>query len=378
MRLADFMESNISAIVDEAEAFAKTLGDAGGRLKKEALRDHIPDMLKVIIADLRTQQTDKESKLKSEGAYAPFSDAAKTAAQTHATERANQGFDVVQLLSEYRVLRATVLRLWRKHHVPDSDAGEDADRFNEAVDQAIAESVGSFAAQVDQWRNVFLGILGHELRGPLSAILLASEMLGTMEVDSPVKKNVARIIDGGERMRALLNDLLDFNRVSFGMGLLINRAPVDVAKACASEVELLRTNWPKHQIEFESRGDTYGAFDESRVREVVWNLTTNATKYGDPQQPINVSVEGDEQAVKIAVRNGGPGIPGGRLDDLFEPLRRASDSDAVDGSLGLGLFVVRQVAIAHGGEVAVRSTDDLTEFSVSLARAPEPQDAVAK
>ena len=373
MRLADFIEDNISEIVDEAEIFAKTLGDAGGRLDSEALRDHIPDMLKVIVADLRTKQSDRESKLKSEGTYAPASDASRTAAQTHATVRAGQGFDVIQLVSEYRVLRATTLRLWKKAHEPDDESNNDTDRFNEAIDQSIAESVGTFAAQVEQWRNVFLGILGHELRGPLTAILMASEMLGGMEVDAPVKKNVARIINGGERMRSLLNDLLDFNRVSFGMGLLIKRAPVDLAEACANEIELVRASWPEHQIGFESIGKTAGSFDGSRVREVVWNLTTNAAKYGDPKQPITVLLEGHDQAVNISVRNGGAVIPGARLEELFEPLRRASTTEAVDGSLGLGLFVVRQVAIAHGGEVVVRSTEELTEFTVSLPRTSPPQ-----
>lgn len=368
MRLADFIESNISAIVDEAEVFAKTLGEAGGRLGKGALRDHIPEMLRVIVADLRTVQTAEESKLKSEGAFGPASDAARTAAQTHAAVRAGQGFDVIQLVSEYRVLRATVLRLWRQAHGPVNDSADDVDRFNEAIDQAIAESVGAFSGQVEQWRNVFLGILGHELRGPLSAILMASDMLGSMEVDAPIKKNVARIIDGGERMRALLNDLLDFNRVSFGMGLLINRAPVDLAEACAREVDLVRANWPEHKIQFESNGETTGSFDVSRVREVIWNLTTNAAKYGDPAQPIHVVLEGAGHGVTIEVRNAGPAIPSTRLDELFEPLRRGTTGEGSDGSLGLGLFVVKQVAIAHGGAVAVRSNDGLTEFSVSLPR----------
>ena len=376
MRLADFIETNSSRIVDEAEVFAKSLGAAGGRLKPAALRDHIPEMLSVVVADLRTKQSNSDAKSKSEGKFAPPV-GARTAAQTHAMVRADQGFDVVQLVAEYRVLRATVLRLWKRSYGPTASSADDVDRFNEAVDQAVAESVAAFSAQVEQGRNIFLGILGHELRGPLSAILLASDMLKSLEVDAPIKKNVARIIDGGERMRMLLNDLLDFNRVSFGMGLLINRAPVDLAEACASEIELVRMNWPKHQIEFKSSGETTGSFDESRVREVIWNLTTNAAKYGDPTQAIQVALEGSESVVDITVRNAGPAIPSARLEELFEPLRRAASSDGADGSLGLGLFVVKQVAIAHGGAVSVRSTEGLTEFSVSLSRSGVPRRAAS-
>lgn len=370
MRLADFIENHITEIVDDAETFAKTITSVGRQLDREALRDHIPEMLRVMVADLRTEQTDREARLKSEGKYDPASDSALTAAQTHAGTRAEQGFDIVQLVSEYRVLRASILRLWAKRCKPDEESIEDINRFNEAVDQAIAESVGTFAAQTDRWRDVFLGILGHELRGPLSAILLASEILGGMEMDAPIAKNVARIIDGGERMRSLLHDLLDFNRASFGLGLLINRAPVDLAEACANEVELVRTTWPGHQITYASSGETQGSFDESRVREVVWNLVSNAAKYGDASQPIRVLVDGQGNGVKIVVQNAGPGISGAKLGELFEPLRRASTKDAVDGSLGLGLFVVKQVAIAHGGEVEVSSSNGLTEFSVLLRRDP--------
>jgi signal transduction histidine kinase len=189
-----------------------------------------------------------------------------------------------------------------------------------------------------------------------------------MELDARVAKNVAHITGASERMRALLNDLLDFNRVSFGLGLLINRAHVDLAQACAEEVELLKVNWPNHQIKCQSSGPTEGLFDESRVREVVWNLVTNAAKYGDADQPINVHVEGVNDRVRLRVVNGGAAIPEAQVEELFEPLRRASNKDAVDGSLGLGLFVVKQVALAHGGNVEVHCTDGLTEFSVVLAR----------
>ena len=368
MRLADFIEQHLDEIVDEAEVFARTLAVGEVRLNSAALRDHIPEMLRVMANDLRSAQTAYEAKLKSQGEFPPPEEGSVTPAQTHAGVRADQGFDVIQLLSEYRVLRATVLRLWTSRYKSDEYSITDINRFNEAVDQAIAESVSTFSTQIDEWRNVFLGILGHELRGPLSAILMASEMLGLMEVEPRVAKNVAHIIGAGERMRALLNDLLDFNRVSFGLGLLINRTHVDLAKACAEEVELLKVNWPNHQIECQSSGPTEGSFDESRVREVVWNLVTNAAKYGDAGEPINVYVEGDDDRIRIRVVNGGTAIPEAQVEELFEPLRRASNKDAVDGSLGLGLFVVKQVALAHGGSVDVHCADGLTEFSVMLGR----------
>ena len=369
MRLADFIDANNSAIVDEAEIFARSISDIAGRLDPIALRDHLPEILRVIAADMRTPETAVYRKLKSEGGYPPASGAARTAAQTHAGTRALHGFDIVQMVSEYRALRASVLRLWTDDNpTPDRHALEDVNRFNEAIDQAVAESAGYFAQEVERWRNVFLGVLGHELRGPLTSILLASDILQCMEVDQPVSKKVGVIIESGERMRSLLDDLLDFNRTSYGMGIHISRAQIDLARACGHELELIRSTLPGREITFHATGDATGSFDESRVREVVWNLVTNAAKYGEDAKPIHVRLTGNEDELELAVSNSGPDIPEARLDELFEPLKRATDTDGGLHSLGLGLFVVRQVAIAHGGRVAVSSTQGTTTFSVSLQR----------
>lgn len=372
MRLADFIEKNIALIVEEAKTFAKTLGEAGARLDDKALRDHIPDMLNTIIADLRTEQSDAVAQEKAEGDFAPDTSRKDSAAQIHACERADQGFDVIQLVSEYRVLRATVVRLWTPERVFDEEAVEDMNRFNEAVDQAVAESVGSFSNKVEQWRDVFLGILGHELRGPLSSILLAAEMMGTSEASGSPSKHLVRIVDSGNRMQVLLNDLLDFNRVSYGLGLIVDRALVDLAPACMSEIEIARTNWPGREFDFTSHGSCIGEFDASRVREVVGNLLTNAVKYGDRESAIAVHLDGRDDLVCITVKNSGPEIPEDKFEELFEPLRRGTAVNGSDGSLGLGLFIVKQVALAHGGSVAVSSSGGVTEFCVRLRRADMP------
>lgn len=369
MRLADFIERHSAAIVDEAELYASSVSDIAGRLDKEALRDHMPDILQVIVADMRSPQTDEHARFKSLGRYPPDSDAARTAAQTHGGLRAKVGFDIVQMISEYRALRASVLRLWADSDQPaDPHTLDDVHRFNESIDQSIAESTGFFAQEVERWRNVFLGILGHELRGPLTAILMASEMLSGMEMDQPISKNVGRIINSGERMRSLLDDLLDFNRTSYGMGIRISRAPVDLAQACESELELIRVTLPGVPITFAATGDVHGSFDQSRIREIVWNLVGNAAKYGDRTQPIEVRLTGTATGVELSVSNSGDSIPADRQNELFEPLKRAGMQHEEARGLGLGLFVVRQVAIAHGGEVDVESADGTTRFMVNLHR----------
>ena len=161
MRLADFIDANMPAILAEWELFASSLLPAAAELDAAALRDHAEQILQAMAKDLRTPQTRVEQSAKSKGRAAVLPGATETAAQTHALLRAAGGFTIRQLVAEYRALRASVLRLWGDAGAHGPDAMEDAGRFNEAMDQAIAESVDYFTSEIDRWRAVFLGVLAH-------------------------------------------------------------------------------------------------------------------------------------------------------------------------------------------------------------------------
>ncbi|VTU16307.1 sensor histidine kinase [Variovorax sp. PBL-E5] len=374
MRLADFIDHNVDAIVAASEDFAQTLLPAAAHLDPEGLRDHIPMILHAVAADLRLPQTAEEQMLKSLGRKSALHGAPETAAQTHALLRAKSGFDIQQMVGEYRVLRATVLRLWMNASEPLGDAAhDDIVRFNEAIDQAVAESVTFYTAEVDRWRHVFLGVLGHDLRGPLNAILLTSELLSRMTTAAPLSTHTLRLIQSGRRMKGLLDDLLDFSRASLGLGMAIRRAPVDLEAACADELDVLRAALPDCPIAFEVEGDTRGSFDASRVREVLGNLVTNAARYCTPGTVVRVQLAGAGDKVSLSVENSGSPIPGETLNDLFEPLRRGNEEPAENfanrANLGLGLFIVREIARAHGGEVHAVSTEGATRFTMTLPRA---------
>lgn len=161
MQLAKFVEGAAEEILQEAVAFARTL-DPLKDLPEVELRNHIPKLLQAITADLGSVQSRRESIAKSRGeAAAP---AHETAAQTHGLQRAHRGLTIAQVVAEYRALRSSVLRLWGEAHPPDKDAIRDIGRFNEAIDQAVAESVQFYAAEKERWQQIFLGILGHDLR----------------------------------------------------------------------------------------------------------------------------------------------------------------------------------------------------------------------
>jgi signal transduction histidine kinase len=375
MRLATFIESNRGAIVSAAEDFCRTLQPAARHLEGEALRDHLPKILDAIVKDLRTAQTPAESREKSLGQSLRAAGAPETAAQTHAMLRAKAGFDISQMVSEYRALRSSVLRLWlTPGQVLDQDSFVDMERFNEAIDQAVAESVAHFTAEADRWRHIFLAVLGHDLRGPLNAVLLTAELLSRMSLDAPVTAYTERLIRSGERMRNLLDSLLDYSRSSLGRGIAIHRSGVDLAAECEEELEVVRAALPGRQIDLVVSGATAGEFDASRVRESLANLVFNAARYGSEGSSISVSLSGSQDKVALSVANQGTTIPDDLLPSLFEPLRRGRSEPSGDSSgrsnLGLGLFIVHEVAVAHGGGVEVTSGDGRTAFTVTLARAP--------
>lgn len=273
----------------------------------------------------------------------------RSAAGTHALHRAHSGYSISNLVSEYRALRSSVLRLWTEAPEWQSESATEITRFNEAIDEALAESVSYYADEVKRWRNIFLGVLGHDLRSPLSAIVLTAEMIARMAVDAPLTAAAQRLIRNGEHMRQLLDKLLLYNRAQIGMGFEIKKAEVDLVRACREELELLQASMPEARIHFQSPASLCGMFDAGHIREALANLVVNAHKYGSRDGEIRVELRAEDTGVELAVVNAGDPISVETFDLMFEPLRRggAARPEAEPASLGLGLFIVNQPD--HGG-----------------------------
>jgi signal transduction histidine kinase len=180
MRLSLFISVRMEAIIAEWESFAATLLPAAHGMSPLELRDHGQQILEAIVRDLAATQTRQAQIDKSRG-LAPVSvSAPETAAQTHAVLRARRGFDINQLCAEYRALRAAVLRLWLDEGEAEPSALEDIVRFNEAIDQALTESVSFFSSQVERSRNLLLSMLGHDMRSPLQTIQMTAHHLAKL------------------------------------------------------------------------------------------------------------------------------------------------------------------------------------------------------
>ena len=280
MRLADFILRDMESILVEWEAFAATLFPAAASMTPLALRDHAKPILEAVATDLSTPQTKQAQADKSLGRAPKPMEAPETAAQTHAILRARSGFDINQLAAEYRALRASVLRLWTDACQPDELNLEDVIRFNEAIDQALAESIGFFSAQVDRARNLLLGMLGHDMRNPLNAIQMTASYLAALNAGTEVSEAAASLIRSGASIKALLDDLVDFNRTKLGLGINIILANVDVAAVFADELEQLRKAYPGRRLELKVAGGTRGRWDGVRLQQLLRNLVSNAITYG--------------------------------------------------------------------------------------------------
>jgi signal transduction histidine kinase len=371
MRLAEFILHNMEAILAEWEAFAATLLPAALGMPPLALRDHAQPILEAVAKDLSTPQTREAQSEKSKGRAPRVASAPETAAQTHAVLRARGGFDINQLVAEYRALRASVLRLWVDASPLDETGVEDVIRFNEAIDQAVAESVGHFHGQVERARNLLLGMLGHDMRSPLQAIQATASGLAALSAGEEVSSAAARLIRSGAAMQALLDDLVDFNRTRLGLGIKVVPSDTDLAVAVADELEQLRGAHPDRQIELTATGENCGRWDGARLQQLLRNLVSNAIRYGSPDTPVRVALRGGEADVRLEVTNQGPTIEPSDLSQIFDPLKRGSargDSYDARSGLGLGLFIVREIARAHGGEVQVHSGGGETTFAVRLPR----------
>jgi signal transduction histidine kinase len=376
-RLGSFIKNNMEPILQAWEDFARTIEPPALMMDDTELRDHARQMLSAFAADLETAQSEPERAAKSKGLGKRGPD--DTAAETHAEARLLSGYTVVQLVSEYRALRSSVLTLWAAD-IGDSQPVHMADvtRFNEAVDQALAESIARYEFMVKQSQNMFLAILGHDLRNPLGTVVTGSSFLMQANDIPPKYVLVAtRMFNSAKRMSKLINDLIDFTRTHLGPGIPIRVKQGSLVAVCEEVVNELRTFHPEQQIDLHVPPQLDAIFDESRIAQVLSNLIGNAIQYGSPDVPVTVRVTSLDGDVVIAVNNRGKTIAPDKLSSIFDPMVRiaanAANTDYTERtSLGIGLFISREIVHAHGGQIALASTGaGGTTFTVTMPRLPK-------
>jgi signal transduction histidine kinase len=370
LRLADFIRSQESGILEAWDEFAATVGHEGQPLDAKALRDHAAEILRAIAVDLALPQSSEQQDAKGKG-LAPRA-LLPTPAELHADFRLINGFTVDAMITEYRALRASVLKLWGVHGgATRTEDLADLTRFNEAIDQAIAESVGRYTKQTDSSAELFIGILGHDIRNPLGTILMSAA--GLVRSGQLTAAAAAPINNAATRIKAIIEQMVDYTRAQSDGVMPIERAPGNLADHLGKIVEETQVRHPTRILRIESEGDFEGSWDEGRMGQLLSNLLANALIHGSPWTAVTVRMWSTPGEVSFSVHNFGEVIPRSDRARIFQPLERGASAGRPEArhaaGLGLGLYICREIVRSHGGELTIDSTEEEgTTFSVRVPR----------
>ena len=225
---------------------------------------------------------------------------------------------------------------------------------------------------VQEALRAMMGIVSHDLRNPLSVVAMSCTVLARRPHSDDQRVLIDRIARAATQSTRLIADLLDFTAVRIGGGLSIDLAPIDLHSVVAVAVDDLRAAFPARLLRHTAQGDGSCMADAGRIRQLLGNLVANAVAYGAPDGPVDVYSQIDEERFLIAVHNDGNPIPEGSLHALFEPMLRGPEARGA-GGVGLGLFIVQEIARLHSGHIAVASSAaEGTTFTASFPQTSRP------
>jgi len=390
VKLSHFIHSHIEEILAEWEACARTRQPAADGLPPLALAGRARQILAAIALEIDVAENPARQHEKS-GGMPPARTGAGRAAAAHGSLRQTSEFTPVQLAAEYRALRATVLRLWlpqagqlrgqgrEQVREPISAASiNDMLRFNDIIDQALADSVATYASQSARMRDTLLAILGHDARSPLATMTMAGDYLSMADVGNERTMKIgARVKRSAAVMAAMVNDLLDYARTQPGAEMPIAPSSADMREICQSVMIEAGVAHPECTFELETSGDLASYFDSVRLCRVFSNLLNNAAQYRAKESPVTIRAAGEPDAVLVQICHRGPVISPEALQAIFNPPVQSSQeghqADRPSASISLGLFIARAITEAHGGSLSVESAASTgTVFTVRLPRGQRP------
>ncbi|MDP2816849.1 MAG: sensor histidine kinase [Polaromonas sp.] len=372
MRLSTHLRANAQDILAAWDAFAATLVHDGSLLDQATLRDHAGEILAAIADELDRPPASENPDTPPDAGKGPSEDL-ESAAETHADTRMVSGFAIDTMITEYRAFRSNVVRQW-----VDAGGGrdqprdmEDLVRFHDAMDQAIAESVARYTDQTRKSTDLFIGILGHDIRNPLGTISMSAQYLVR---SGQLAANAAEpIINSVVRINSVIEHVVDFTRAQSEGLMPINPKPGNLVTQFSKIMEETRVRNPQSILRMDSSGSFEGRWDEGRMGQLLSNLLANAISYGARGEPVTVRLWELADQVAFSVHNFGAPISVEEQARIFKPLVRGSAAERgerrVPNGLGLGLFICQEIVRAHGGTIHLTSDESRgTSFIVKLPR----------
>jgi signal transduction histidine kinase len=341
------------------------------RLPGPVLEDHIPLLLDELARALEFERPGSEE--------APVGHRfGKTVLpKEHARKRLESGYTIEAEVRELSLFRVVVLDIYFEtlRGTPPEPTG--VRLMHAAIDECIAVSVAEMQREANRavasekaLRERFIAVLAHDLRSPLSNIVMAAELLLKQGALEPQVRGLQRILRGTNRIERMIDDLLDFAEARSGQ-ISVRRTPGNLHEICREIADSARAVHPDRAIEYLASGDGSGEWDADRLAQMVTNLLGNALAYGPIQRPVGLRVRDLEDSsgeAVIEVHNDGRPIAPADLPHIFEPFRRGSAHVHKHG-LGLGLYIASEIARAHGGSIEVRSEEGYgSTFRVRLKR----------
>ena len=356
--IAESIRAQKQAITADWEGAVRGDLQALAKLDRGALIDHLPEVLDGLACWVEGR-TDE-----AEVAFAALADG-------HAIQRLGFGIELAVVNVEYSCLRHVVL-----HHLlalsSSKKVREDLIRLDDGLDRAILLAVRRYTERRDSVRDRFIGILGHDLRNPLGAVAMAAEaLLRSDELGDRDRDRVQTIARASERMTRIIRDVLDFASSHLGGGIPVMPAACDMGEICRAAAEEIRVVHPERSITVTTHGDLLGTFDPDRVMQAIGNLIGNAVRHGEDPIVVDVSEADDRRAIFTRVTSHGAPLDPDAIPSLFEPFKQARGGKPA--GLGLGLYIVAQIARAHGGTHEVESTDAATVFTIRWPRTPREE-----
>jgi len=359
MRLAEFIRENIEEISSAWEKFAGTLLPEE-EFSRSVLRNSIADLLYIVADDMDQTQSGDQQQQKSEGRRR--SQSMMAVSERHVLDRVAMGLSSRQLISEFRALRASVIRLWQEDKdIAHKEDLQDLIRFNEAIDEALIEAEVRYTQEMDQSRELFLGILGHDLRNPLQAIAGSAEMIRRTKQQERNAVLADQILVSVARMSHMIADLIGLTRVKLGKGIPIHPVSTNLRDISLKVIGEMEAIYPDRVFRLDAEDDIQGEWDEQKLSQVLANLLANAVQHGSPDSEIIIRAKKIEEGVELQVHNHGPAISKKLITKIFDRFvqeKPGKDGVSKSGSMGLGLYIAKEIVAAHGGTIKARSSEE--------------------